>query len=144
VQAIHDRADASAEVTEANECTRRLKVAVACDHAGIAFKDLVLAPPWRNGYEGMDLGPAPDEAVDRPLSFVRRQSLWDVAMPSALSERGVVSGGSGNSEAIVDTGIPHVRCALCWKWRLVVQRQLTTTRTCCRSGSDSCRPIWRS
>lgn len=87
-----------------------MKVVVASDHAGFAYKDLVLAHLRRSGYEAVDLGTASVEPVDYPL-FIRPAAI---AVGRGDADRGVVIGGSGNGEAIVANRIPHVRCALCW------------------------------
>jgi ribose 5-phosphate isomerase B len=87
-----------------------VKVVVASDHAGFAYKGLVLAHLSRSGHEAVDLGTSSAEPVDYPL-FIRPAAL---AVGRGDADRGVVIGGSGNGEAIVANRIPHVRCALCW------------------------------
>ena len=85
-------------------------MAVASDHAGFRYKELIKAELVAEGHEVRDFGTHSTEAVDYP-GFIRPAAL---AVAQGVCERGVVLGGSGNGEAIVANRIPGVRCSLCW------------------------------
>src|SRR5712671_891054 len=87
-----------------------MKIAVASDHAGFRYKELIKATLAAEGHEVRDFGTHSAEPVDYP-EFIRPAAL---AVANGECERGVVLGGSGNGEAIVANRIRGVRCALCW------------------------------
>jgi ribose 5-phosphate isomerase B len=87
-----------------------MKMAVASDHAGFRYKELIKAELVAEGHEVRDFGTHSTEAVDYP-GVIRPAAL---AVAQGVCERGVVLGGSGNGEAIVANRIPGVRCTLCW------------------------------
>ncbi len=87
-----------------------MKIAIASDHAGFAYKGLLAKHLAGAGHEVVDFGTASSESVDYP----------DFVHPAAASvangdvEAGIVLGGSGNGEAIAANRHRGVRCALCW------------------------------
>ena len=87
-----------------------MKIAVASDHAGFRYKELIKATLAAEGHEVKDFGTHSTESVDYP-KFIRPAAL---AVAQGLCERGIVLGGSGNGEAIVANRIQGVRCSLCW------------------------------
>jgi ribose 5-phosphate isomerase B len=87
-----------------------MKVAVASDHAGFRYKELIKATLAAEGHEVKDFGTHSTEPVDYP-AFIRHAAL---AVANGECERGVVLGGSGNGEAMVANRVSGVRCSLCW------------------------------
>jgi len=87
-----------------------MKIAIASDHAGFAYKEQIKAHLVRGGHEVKDFGTNSEEAVDYPV-FIRPAAE---AVARGECERGIVLGGSGNGEAIVANKVRGVRCGLCW------------------------------
>jgi ribose 5-phosphate isomerase B len=87
-----------------------VKIAIASDHAGFRYKELIKQHLSALGHEVMDFGTHSDESVDYPL-YIRPAAL---AVSGGEADRGIVLGGSGNGEAIVANRVPGVRCTLCW------------------------------
>lgn len=86
--------------------SRRVRIAVAADHAGYPLKQLVLAWVAELGHEAVDFGTDSGDAVDYP----------DVIEPAARAvsagdcDRAIVLGGSGTGEAIVANKVRRIRC----------------------------------
>lgn len=87
-----------------------MKIAIASDHAGFAYKERIKQLLRELGHEVKDFGPDSDAPVDYPV-FIRPAAE---SVASRECERGIVLGGSGNGEAIVANKVRGVRCALCW------------------------------
>src|SRR3989442_9399488 len=87
-----------------------MKIAVGSDHAGFKYKEKIKQLLDDLGHEVTDYGTHSEEPVDYPL-FIRPVAE---AVAAGQFERGIVLGGSGNGEAIVDNRVKGVRCALCW------------------------------
>ena len=87
-----------------------MKIAIASDHAGYEYKQMLIALLYQLGHEVEDHGTDSDESVDYPL-FIRPAAA---AVASGSADRGIVLGGSGNGEAMVANRLSGVRCALCW------------------------------
>ena len=87
-----------------------MKIAIASDHAGFAYKERIKAELARLGHEVRDFGTSSDAAVDYP-EFIRPAAQ---AVARGECHRGIVLGGSGNGEAIVANKVRGIRCALCW------------------------------
>src|ERR1051325_4336455 len=87
-----------------------MKIALASDHAGFAYKERIKAWLVEAGHDVRDFGTASEEPVDYPV-FIRPAAEL---VARGECERGIVLGGSGNGEAIVANRVPGVRCALCW------------------------------
>jgi ribose 5-phosphate isomerase B len=87
-----------------------MKVALASDHAGFAYKTRVADHLRSLGHEVVDFGTHSEASVDYP----------DVVLPAARAiargdcDRGVVFGGSGNGEAMAANRVRGVRCAVAW------------------------------
>lgn len=90
-----------------------MKIAIASDHAGFAYKQLIREHLLALGHEVKDFGTDSDESCDYP-KFIRPAAL---AVAEGLCERGIVLGGSGNGEAMVANRVRGIRCALCWDVR---------------------------
>ena len=87
-----------------------MRIAVASDHAGFRYKEMVAGYLRRHGHEVIDYGTQSEDPVDYP-DFIR---LAARAVAEADSERGIVFGGSGNGEAMTANRLRGVRCALVW------------------------------
>jgi ribose 5-phosphate isomerase B len=87
-----------------------MKIALASDHAGYAYKEEIKARLTQAGHQVHDFGTRSEEPVDYP-QFIRPAAE---AVARGECERGIVLGGSGNGEAIVANKVPGIRCALCW------------------------------
>lgn len=87
-----------------------MKIAIASDHAGYRYKELLKQHLLDLGHDVQDFGTHSAEAVDYPL-FIRPAAL---AVSRGEADRAIVLGGSGNGEAIVANRVPGVRCTLCW------------------------------
>jgi ribose 5-phosphate isomerase B len=87
-----------------------VRIAVASDHAGVRYKNLVAGLLREAGHDVIDFGTASEQPVDYP----------DVIRPAAQAvsrrecERGVIVGGSGNGEAMVANRLSGVRCIVAW------------------------------
>ena len=87
-----------------------MRIAIASDHAGFRYKQLITRFLLESDHEVVDFGVDSEEPSDYPLSI--RPAAEAVA--DGECERGIVIGGSGNGEAIVANRVSGVRCALCW------------------------------
>lgn len=87
-----------------------MKIALASDHAGFAYKERIRQHLIRAGHEVRDFGTFSEESVDYP-DFMRPAAL---AVARGECERGILLGGSGNGEAMVANRIKGVRCAVGW------------------------------
>jgi len=87
-----------------------MKIALASDHAGFRYKNIVAAHLTQLGHEVVDFGTVSEAPVDYP-AFVRPAAE---AVGRGECERGIVFGGSGNGEAMTANRVRGVRCALVW------------------------------
>lgn len=87
-----------------------MKIAIASDHAGYAYKEEIKLLLADLGHEVVDFGTDSTESCDYPV-FIRPAAE---AVASGECDRGIVLGGSGNGEAMVANRVRGVRCALCW------------------------------
>ena len=87
-----------------------MKIAIASDHAGFAYKERIKVELVQLGHDVRDFGTSSDAPVDYP-AFIRPAAQ---AVASGQCERGIVLGGSGNGEAMVANKVRGIRCALCW------------------------------
>jgi ribose 5-phosphate isomerase B len=88
-----------------------MRVFVGTDHAGLEFKDHLLAALAEAGYDPVDCGAFAYDAEDDYPTFCFAVGERTVAEPGSL---GVVIGGSGNGEQIAANKVPGVRAALVW------------------------------
>ncbi|MEJ2085960.1 MAG: ribose 5-phosphate isomerase B [Acidobacteriota bacterium] len=85
-------------------------IAIASDHAGFRYKEILKSYLEKSGHEVVDFGTDSESSVDYPR-FIQ---------PAAKSvvrgdcERLIVLGGSGNGEAMAANRFKGIRCALCW------------------------------
>jgi ribose 5-phosphate isomerase B len=87
-----------------------VKLAIASDHAGFAYKQRIVALLRELGHEVRDFGTHSEEPVDYPLFIAPAAE----AVAAGECERGIVLGGSGNGEQISANKVRGIRCALCW------------------------------
>ena len=87
-----------------------MKIAIASDHAGFAYKQAIASALHAQGHDVVDFGTSSPASVDYP-DFIRPAAA---AVASGQCERGIVLGGSGNGEAMAANRYRGVRCALCW------------------------------
>jgi ribose 5-phosphate isomerase B len=87
-----------------------LKIAIASDHAGYRYKEIIKEHLKSKGIEVQDFGTDSEEQVDYPL-FIRPAAE---AVAAGQCDQGVILGGSGNGEAITANKVRGIRCAVCW------------------------------
>jgi ribose 5-phosphate isomerase B len=87
-----------------------MRIAIASDHAGYEYKQMLAEFLREQGHVVVDFGTDSEEAVDYP-DFIRPAAQ---AVASGDCQRAIVLGGSGNGEAMVANRVRGVRCALCW------------------------------
>jgi ribose 5-phosphate isomerase B len=89
------------------------KLAIACDHAGFDYKEII-KKHLEGKYELKDYGTFSKDSVDYP----------DFVYPAASSvekgenELGILICGSGQGVAITANKNQKIRCALCWETEL--------------------------
>ena len=93
-----------------------MKIAIASDHAGFAYKEKIKALLAQHGHRVRDFGTNSEQPVDYP-KFIRPAAQAVAQGGRAGCERGIVLGGSGNGEAMAANRVKGVRCALCWNVR---------------------------
>lgn len=87
-----------------------MKIAVASDHAGLRYKNLVKEHLMAQDHQVIDFGTYSSEPSDYPdfvIPAVR-------AVQDGTVERAVLFGGSGNGEAIAANRFEGIRCCVCW------------------------------
>jgi ribose 5-phosphate isomerase B len=87
-----------------------MRIALASDHAGYQYKQMVGDYLRRHGHDVADFGTGSSEPVDYPDIV----GLAARAVAEGDCDRGIVFGGSGNGEAMAANRLRGVRCALVW------------------------------
>lgn len=87
-----------------------MRIAIGSDHAGFAYKSLLIEMLRQMGHEVKDFGTDSEDSVDYP-DYIRPVAE---SVARGEFERGIVLGGSGNGEQIVANKVRGIRCALCW------------------------------
>ncbi len=87
-----------------------MRIAIASDHAGFAYKTIIIAELKRLGHVVRDFGTNSDAACDYPI-YIRPAAE---AVAAGEYDRAIVLGGSGNGEAIVANRVKGIRCAYCF------------------------------
>jgi len=87
-----------------------MKIAIASDHAGYLYKQMLKHHLESLHHVVVDYGTHSTDPCDYP-TYIRPGAE---AVAHGECERGIVLGGSGNGEAIVANRVRGVRCALCW------------------------------
>ena len=105
----------------------KIKIALACDHAGFERKQSVMKYLGELGYEFKDFGAYSDESSDYPD--------WAHPMAEAVSkgefQMGISLCGSGNGINITVNKHPGIRSALCWKPGIAVLARLHNDANIC-------------
>lgn len=86
-----------------------MRVAIACDHAGIDLKPSVVAVLDELGIEYTDFGTNSHESVDYPLYGARAAH----AVASGACDLGVVMCGTGAGIGMAVSKVRGIRCVIC-------------------------------
>ena len=86
-----------------------ISVAIASDHAGYSFKEVIKQELVSMGHKPLDLGTDSEESVDYP-DFAEKLA---VALQNKQAEYGVLICGSGIGISIAANRYNHIRAALC-------------------------------
>ena len=86
-----------------------MKIALACDHGGLALKNKIIAFLEENGYLCEDFGTKTEDSCDYPDFAL----LAAEAVAEGRCERGIFVCTTGIGISMVANKIPGVRCALC-------------------------------
>lgn len=86
-----------------------MKIAMACDHGAIDYKDEIKSMLKRDGYEVIDCGCYSHDSVDYPDYAYRCARL----VVDKEADRGIVLCGTGIGISIAANKVKGVRCALC-------------------------------
>ena len=89
------------------------KIALASDHAGYEYKQLVRSYLENQSFEILDFGTDSDDSVDYPV-YINPAAQ---AVATEKVDLGIIFGGSGNGEAMVANKFPGIRCAVVWDLR---------------------------
>jgi ribose 5-phosphate isomerase B len=87
-----------------------MRIALASDHAGFRYKNMLADRLRALGHHIEDFGTFSDQPADYP-DFIRPAAE---AVAGGRCDRGIVLGGSGNGEAMAANRVRGVRCAVCW------------------------------
>jgi len=90
-----------------------MRIAMASDHAGFAYKERIEEHLRQAGHEVEDFGTHSPERCDYP-AYIRPAAE---AVAAGRFDRGIVLGGSGNGEAITANRVRGVRCVVAWDLR---------------------------
>jgi len=86
-----------------------MKIAIGCDHAGVALRDKILPALKELSIEWEDFGTKDEESVDYP-DFGEKVSK---AVSRGIVDRGILICGTGIGMSIVANKFPGIRAALC-------------------------------
>jgi ribose 5-phosphate isomerase B len=86
-----------------------MKIAIACDHAGLPLKETAMKVVKAAGYEPLDLGTFSPESVDYP-DYAEKIGR---AIQSGEADRGVLICGSGVGASIAANKLKGVYAGLC-------------------------------
>lgn len=85
------------------------KIAIACDHAGFDYKELI-KKHLEESYDVQDFGTYSKDSVDYP-DFVHPAAT---SVEKGENELGILICGSGQGVSITANKHQDIRCALCW------------------------------
>ncbi|MGQ1911739.1 ribose 5-phosphate isomerase B [Marinifilum sp. RC60d5] len=106
---------------------KKIKVAIACDHAGFNFKNKLVDFLSAQGYEVKDFGTNSEESMDYP----------DTAHPLAAAvsanefDFGFTLCGSGNGITMTANKHQKIRAALCWTTEIAELARLHNNANVC-------------
>ena len=86
-----------------------MKIALACDHGGLALKNKIAAYLAENGYTCVDFGTTSENSCDYPDFAL----LAAEAVAKGECERGIFVCTTGIGISIAANKVPGIRCALC-------------------------------
>lgn len=86
-----------------------MRIAIASDHAGFKYKELIKDHLLAKGILVEDFGTNSEDPCDYPDFIIPAAR----ALSEGKVERAIVLGGSGNGEAMAANRIRGVRCCLC-------------------------------
>lgn len=86
-----------------------ISVAIASDHAGYSFKEVIKKELVSMGHKPLDLGTDSEESVDYP-DFAEKLAL---TLQNKEAQFGVLICGSGIGISIAANRFSHIRAALC-------------------------------
>lgn len=89
------------------------KIAIACDHAGFEYKELIKTH-LEGKYDLEDFGTISKDSVDYP-DFVHPSAT---SVENGANELGILICGSGQGVAMTANKHQEIRCALCWETEL--------------------------
>ncbi|MGX2041870.1 ribose 5-phosphate isomerase B [Methylocaldum sp. MU1018] len=107
-----------------------MKIGIASDHAGFAYKEELRTWLSSLGHEVVDYGCFSAERTDYP-TWIRPCA---VAVADGEVERGIVLGGSGNGEAIVANRVKGCRCGYCFNEETAYLTRLHNDANCIAMG----------
>jgi len=108
-----------------------MRIAIAGDHAGFAYKKRLVSFLKDNGHEVSDLGPMTDDSVDYPDHV--HPLARDVENGDA--ELGILICGSANGVAMTANKHEGIRAAVCWNKDLAaLARQHNNANVICLSA----------
>lgn len=92
-----------------------MRVHIATDHAGLEFKNTLMAHLREGGYEPVDHGAYEyDPEDDYPEFIIAAAEAVAKDQREGAEALGVVFGGSGNGEQIAANKVQGIRAALVW------------------------------
>lgn len=88
-----------------------MRIHIGSDHAGLEFKNTIIAHLEQHGHQVVDHGPHTYDPLDDYPVFCIPAAEAVAAEPGSL---GIVLGGSGNGEQIAANKVNGIRAALVW------------------------------
>ena len=88
-----------------------MRIHIGSDHAGLDFKNRIVAHLRERGHEVVDHGPHEMDPLDDYPKFCIPAAIATAADPNSF---GIVLGGSGNGEQIAANKVKGIRAALVW------------------------------
>ena len=88
-----------------------MRIHIGSDHAGLDFKNRIVAHLSENGHDVIDHGPHDLDPLDYYPQFCIPAAIATAADPNSF---GIVLGGSGNGEQIAANKVKGIRAALVW------------------------------
>lgn len=87
-----------------------MNIAIACDHAGFAYKKKVCDCVSQLGHEVIDLG---TDSADRSVDYPDYAEAVGRAIQSRQAERGIILCGSGVGASVTANKMKGIRAGLC-------------------------------
>lgn len=94
--------------------TKKIKIALGGDHAGYAYKKIIIELLKEQGIESKDFGPFTTDSVDYP-DFVHPVAK---SILNKENDLGILICGSANGVAITANKHKNIRAAICWNEEL--------------------------